>query len=79
MKSVQQDTLCNEIANLQSRSSRLPLVCQLRLTLKTNVGEEYINAQISYQAQFSYLLSQKLWLTVLIVWDIISIVILTVP
>jgi len=74
IKSVQQDTFSNEISNLQSKSSRLPLVRQLRLTLNKNgiicCSGRIHNALISQQAKFPYLLPQRHRLTELIACDI---------
>jgi len=74
IKSVQHETFSNEVANLQSKSSRLPLIRQLRLTLNKDgiicCGGRIHNAPVSHRAKFSYLLPQKHRLTELIVCDI---------
>ncbi|XP_065915750.1 uncharacterized protein [Dysidea avara] len=74
IKSVQQHSFCNEIANLQSKASRLPLIRQLRLHLNNEgivcCGGRIHNAPVSQQVKFPYLLPQKHWLTELIIQDI---------
>jgi len=71
IKSVQQASFGKEIANLQSNSSRLPLIRQLRLHLNKDgiicCGGRIHNAPVSHQTKFPYLLPQKHRLTELIV------------
>ena len=74
IKSVQQHSFCNEIANLQFKASRLPLIRQLRLHLNNEgiicCGGRIHNTPVSQQVKFPYLLPQKHWLTELIIQDI---------
>ena len=73
IKSVQQETYYNELSNLQSKSSRLPLIRQLQLYLNKEgimcCGGRIHNAPLSDSTKFPYLLPKKHKLTELIVHD----------
>ena len=73
IKSIQQEIYPNELSNLQSKSSRLPLVCQLQLYLNKEgimcCGRRIHNAPLSESTKFPYLLPKKHRLIELIVHD----------
>ena len=73
IKSIQQEIYPNELSNLQSKSSRLPLVRQLQLYLNKEgimcCGGRIHNAPLSDSTKFPYLLPKKHRLTELIIRD----------
>ena len=70
---IQHIVFPNEIANLQSQRTRLPLVRQLRLFLDHNqllrCGGRIHNAPLSDVAKFPYLLPSRHYYTVLVIRD----------
>jgi len=71
---TQHTTFSKEIANIQSRHNRLPLVRQLRLFLDSNnllrCGGRIHNAPISELAKFPYLLPSRHYFTTLVIQNV---------
>ena len=74
LRSCQTTNFQDEVENLQSNSTRLPLVKQLRLYLDQQgllrCGGRIHNAPLEYDVKFPYLLPKKHVLTKLIVFDV---------